>query len=127
VSTVEAPILAAFLSGDASRDADVVDAIWREGLMTARAWAPFVAPSVIRAVPYLFIKVALDDGIPADDLATAGRVLVAVTAAADVELGTPPTTASFRMSTLAPVRCAAGTSRRDFEADRAHGRGDELV
>ena len=36
--------------------------------------------------------------IPADDLATAGRVLVAVTAAADVELGTPPTTTSFRPS-----------------------------
>jgi drug/metabolite transporter (DMT)-like permease len=32
--------------------------------MSARAWATFVAVSVIWGIPYLFIKVAVDEGIP---------------------------------------------------------------
>jgi hypothetical protein len=32
--------------------------------MSARVWATFVAVSVIWGIPYLFIKVAVDDGVP---------------------------------------------------------------
>ena len=32
--------------------------------MTPRAWLLFVLSSVIWGVPYLFIKIAVDDGVP---------------------------------------------------------------
>jgi hypothetical protein len=32
--------------------------------MSARAWAGFFAMSTIWGVPYLFIKIAVDDGVP---------------------------------------------------------------
>lgn len=46
--------------------------------MSARAWGLFVAVSVIWGVPYLFIKVALDDGVPPAFLAWARVVIGAV-------------------------------------------------
>jgi drug/metabolite transporter (DMT)-like permease len=41
--------------------------------MTRRAWAAFAAASIIWGVPYLFIKIAVDHGVTAPDLAW-GRV-----------------------------------------------------
>src|SRR3954467_3633126 len=46
--------------------------------MSARAWAGFFAMSTIWGVPYLFIKVAVDDGVPPAFLAWARAVLGAV-------------------------------------------------
>jgi drug/metabolite transporter (DMT)-like permease len=43
--------------------------------MSARAWAAFAAVSVLWGVPYLFIKVAVDDGVPPAALAWARVVL----------------------------------------------------
>ena len=43
--------------------------------MTARAWLLFAAVSVVWGVPYFFIKVAVDDGMPPAFLAWA-RVAV---------------------------------------------------
>ena len=39
--------------------------------MSARAWAAFAAVSVLWGIPYLFIKVAVDDGVPPAFLAWA--------------------------------------------------------
>src|SRR3954463_4064097 len=46
--------------------------------MSARAWAGFFAMSTIWGVPYLFIKVAVDDGVPPAFLAWSRVVLAAV-------------------------------------------------
>lgn len=46
--------------------------------MSPRAWAAFAAVSVLWGVPYLFIKVAVDDGVPPAFLAWARVVLGAV-------------------------------------------------
>src|SRR3954449_209395 len=46
--------------------------------MSARAWAGFLAMSTIWGVPYLFIKVAVDDGVPPAFLAWCRVVLAAV-------------------------------------------------
>jgi drug/metabolite transporter (DMT)-like permease len=62
--------------------------------MSARAWATFVAVSVIWGVPYLFIKVAVDDGIPPAFLAW---VRVVLGAAVLVGL-------AWRSGALAPLR-----------------------
>jgi drug/metabolite transporter (DMT)-like permease len=43
--------------------------------MSARVWATFVAVSVIWGIPYLFIKVVVDDGIPPGFLAWVRVVL----------------------------------------------------
>src|SRR3954465_14608033 len=43
--------------------------------MSVRAWAGFFAMSTIWGVPYLFIKVAVDDGVPPAALAWARVVL----------------------------------------------------
>ena len=43
--------------------------------MSARAWAGFFAMSTIWGVPYLFIKVAVDDGVPPAFLAWSRVVL----------------------------------------------------
>jgi hypothetical protein len=32
--------------------------------MSARAWVAFAAVSTLRGIPYLFIKVAVDDDVP---------------------------------------------------------------
>jgi drug/metabolite transporter (DMT)-like permease len=32
--------------------------------VTSRAWAAFAAVSVLWGIPYLFIKIAVDDGVP---------------------------------------------------------------
>jgi drug/metabolite transporter (DMT)-like permease len=45
--------------------------------MSARAWAGFFAMSTIWGVPYLFIKVAVDDGVPPAFLAWSRVVLAA--------------------------------------------------
>ncbi len=45
--------------------------------MSARAWATFAAVSVLWGIPYLFIKVAVDDGISPGFLAWARVVLAA--------------------------------------------------
>src|SRR3954463_15029129 len=47
------------------------------GAMSTRAWAGFLAMSTIWGVPYLFIKVAVDDGVPPAFLAWARVVLAA--------------------------------------------------
>ena len=62
--------------------------------MSARAWATFVAVSVIWGIPYFFIKVAVDDGIPPGFLAwvrvvLGGAVLVGL---------------AWRSGALAPLR-----------------------
>jgi drug/metabolite transporter (DMT)-like permease len=44
--------------------------------MTRRAWVAFAAASIIWGVPYLFIKIAVDHGVTAPDLAW-GRVTLA--------------------------------------------------
>src|ERR1700733_291340 len=62
--------------------------------MTRRAWAAFAAASIIWGVPYLFIKIAVDHGVTAPDLAW-GRV----TLGAIVLL-----TLAWRAGTLASVR-----------------------
>ena len=62
--------------------------------MSARAWATFVAVSVIWGVPYLFIKVAVDDGIPPAFLAWVRVVLGGV-----VLVGL-----AWRSGALAPLR-----------------------
>src|SRR4051812_26562792 len=46
--------------------------------MSTRAWAGFFAMSTIWGVPYLFIKVAVDDGVPPAFLAWCRVVLAAV-------------------------------------------------
>ena len=46
--------------------------------MSARAWAGFFAMATIWGVPYLFIKVAVDDGVPPAFLAWSRVVLGAV-------------------------------------------------
>jgi drug/metabolite transporter (DMT)-like permease len=46
--------------------------------MSARAWMSFAAVSVLWGIPYLFIKVAVDDGMPPGFLAWARVVLAAV-------------------------------------------------
>jgi len=46
--------------------------------VSPRAWAAFAAVSVLWGIPYLFIKVAVDDGIPPAFLAFARVVLAAV-------------------------------------------------
>ena len=46
--------------------------------MSVRAWAGFFAMSTIWGVPYLFIKVAVDDGVPPAFLAWCRVVLAAV-------------------------------------------------
>jgi drug/metabolite transporter (DMT)-like permease len=46
--------------------------------MSARAWAGFAAMSVVWGVPYLFIKVAVDDGVPPAFLAWSRVALAAV-------------------------------------------------
>src|ERR1051325_4712595 len=46
--------------------------------MSARAWAGFFAMSTIWGVPYLFIKVAVDDGVPPAFLAWSRVVLAAI-------------------------------------------------
>ena len=43
--------------------------------MSRRAWAAFAAMSVIWGMPYLFIKVAVDDGVPPAFLAWSRVVL----------------------------------------------------
>ena len=43
--------------------------------MSARAWAGFFAMSTIWGIPYLFIKVAVDDGVPPAFLAWSRVVL----------------------------------------------------
>ncbi len=45
--------------------------------MSARAWAGFAAMSTVWGIPYLFIKVAVDDGVPPAFLAWARVVLAA--------------------------------------------------
>ena len=46
--------------------------------MSARAWTAFAAVSALWGIPYLFIKVAVDDGVPPAALAWARVVLGAV-------------------------------------------------
>src|SRR4051812_29766346 len=46
--------------------------------MSVRAWAGFFAMSTIWGVPYLFIKIAVDDGVPPAFLAWSRVVLAAV-------------------------------------------------
>jgi drug/metabolite transporter (DMT)-like permease len=46
--------------------------------MSARAWAAFSAESILWGIPYLFIKVAVDDGVPPGFVAWARVVLAAV-------------------------------------------------
>ena len=46
--------------------------------MSARAWTSFAAVSVLWGIPYLFIKVAVEDGMPPAFLAWARVVLAAV-------------------------------------------------
>src|SRR5436190_1749693 len=45
------------------------------GAMSPRAWAAFAAMSVIWGVPYLFIRVAVDDGVPPSAVAWVRVVL----------------------------------------------------
>jgi drug/metabolite transporter (DMT)-like permease len=52
--------------------------------MSARAWAAFAAVSILWGIPYLFIKVAVDDGVPPAFLAW---VLVVLGAAVLLTLG----------------------------------------
>ena len=46
--------------------------------MSARAWIAFASVSVLWGIPYLFIKVAVDDGMPPAFLAWVRVVLAAV-------------------------------------------------
>ena len=46
--------------------------------MSARAWAGFAAMSTVWGIPYLFIKVAVDDGVPPAVVAWSRVVLAAV-------------------------------------------------
>ena len=46
--------------------------------MSSRAWAAFAAVSLLWGIPYLFIKVAVDDGVPPGFVAFARVVLAAV-------------------------------------------------
>jgi drug/metabolite transporter (DMT)-like permease len=46
--------------------------------MTSRAWAAFAAMATLWGIPYLFIKLAVDDGVPPIFLAWARIVLAAV-------------------------------------------------
>ena len=46
--------------------------------MSARAWAGFAAMSAVWGIPYLFIKVAVDDGVPPAFLAWVRCTLAAV-------------------------------------------------
>src|ERR1044071_2138156 len=57
--------------------------------MSARAWTAFAAVSILWGIPYLFIKVAVDDGVPPIFLAwvrvlMAGAVLLVLSARAGV-------------------------------------------
>jgi drug/metabolite transporter (DMT)-like permease len=47
--------------------------------MSARAWAAFAAMSAVWGIPYLFIKVAVDDGVPPAFVAWVRVVLAAAT------------------------------------------------
>ena len=62
--------------------------------MSARAWAAFAAVSTLWGMPYLFIKIAVDDGVPPAFLAF---VRVALGAAVLVAL-------AWRAGVLAPLR-----------------------
>jgi drug/metabolite transporter (DMT)-like permease len=62
--------------------------------MSARAWTAFAAVSTLWGIPYLFIKVAVDDGVPPVFLAW-----VRITLAAIVLLGL-----AYRAGVLGPVR-----------------------
>jgi drug/metabolite transporter (DMT)-like permease len=62
--------------------------------MSARAWAAFAAVSTLWGIPYLFIKVAVDDGVPPGFLAF---VRVALGAAVLMAL-------AWRAGVLAPLR-----------------------
>jgi len=60
--------------------------------MSARAWAGFAAMSVVWGIPYLFIKVAVDDGVPPAVVAWSRVVLgAAVLLALAWRAGTLPT------------------------------------
>jgi drug/metabolite transporter (DMT)-like permease len=60
--------------------------------MSARAWAGFAAMSTVWGIPYLFIKVAVDDGVPPAVVAWARVVLgAAVLLALAWRAGTLPT------------------------------------
>ena len=50
--------------------------LWFHGRVSTRAWTSFAAVSVLWGIPYLFIKVAVEDGVPPAFLAWA-RVLLA--------------------------------------------------
>src|SRR4051794_33733796 len=62
--------------------------------MSARAWAAFAAVSTLWGIPYLFIKIAVDDGVPPAFLAF---VRVALGAAVLIAL-------AWRAGVLAPLR-----------------------
>ncbi|HEY7621124.1 MAG TPA: EamA family transporter [Solirubrobacteraceae bacterium] len=62
--------------------------------MSARAWAAFAAVSTLWGIPYLFIKIAVDDGVPPAFLAF---VRIALGAAVLVVL-------AWRAGVLAPLR-----------------------
>ena len=57
--------------------------------MNQRAWAAFAAMSVIWGLPYLFIKVAVDDGVSPAFLSFA-RVLLAAVVLLGTGSGSPP-------------------------------------
>src|SRR5258705_1750974 len=63
-------------------------------VMSARAWAAFAAVSTLWGIPYLFIKIAVDDGVPPGFLAF---VRVALGAAVLIAL-------AWRAGVLAPLR-----------------------
>ena len=46
--------------------------------MSTRAWAAFAAMATLWGIPFLFIKVAVDDGVPPVFLAWARIVIAAV-------------------------------------------------
>jgi drug/metabolite transporter (DMT)-like permease len=46
--------------------------------VSARAWVGFAAMSAIWGIPYLFIKVAVDDGVPPAFVAWSRVLLAAV-------------------------------------------------
>jgi drug/metabolite transporter (DMT)-like permease/ABC-type amino acid transport substrate-binding protein len=62
--------------------------------MSARAWSAFAAVSTLWGIPYLFIKIAVDDGVPPIFLAWARVTLAAVVLLA----------LSMRAGVLGPVR-----------------------
>src|SRR4051794_23808516 len=62
--------------------------------MTSRAWAAFATVSVLWGIPYLFIKVAVDDGVPPGFVAWS-RVLLGAAVLLAI---------SWRAGILAPLR-----------------------